>query len=345
MCNRNPQDRDFKGIWIPKKIYFDQILTWTEKILLVEIDSLDNGQGCYASNDYLADFLQVSRDWLKHLLSSLKDRSLIVITEENGQRRIRLGHSISQSNHQENSHDESGDEGEIEVPPGSDLNLTARQETDILTVYEFWNSYKDNGNKRWHTHTKVSYSIRLAISQALKKHSVEDICQAIANYALILQSDDHYWTHEYTLNAFLSAERSNGDKKWIDFIQDNFDEIAYRGNKIEDKSRDDTVVVPQDDHPGITEILIKMYRNMTNSQRFEPSPKQQVQFIEAAAMLVKFFSVYPTVGNNQRFRLLRRTLERKYIEAGETLNVGNLCSKYTWDTLMPQLMRELGYIE
>ena len=33
-------ERDFKGIWIPKEIWLDSNLTWSEKMLLVEIDSL-----------------------------------------------------------------------------------------------------------------------------------------------------------------------------------------------------------------------------------------------------------------------------------------------------------------
>jgi len=33
--------RDFKGVWIPKQIYLNNSLSWPEKILLIEIDSLD----------------------------------------------------------------------------------------------------------------------------------------------------------------------------------------------------------------------------------------------------------------------------------------------------------------
>lgn len=50
-------NRDFKGIWIPKEIWFNSELTAIEKVLLAEIDSLDNDQHCTASNQYFADFL------------------------------------------------------------------------------------------------------------------------------------------------------------------------------------------------------------------------------------------------------------------------------------------------
>ena len=35
-------ERDFKGVWIPKEFYLNRDLSWAEKILLFEIDSLDN---------------------------------------------------------------------------------------------------------------------------------------------------------------------------------------------------------------------------------------------------------------------------------------------------------------
>jgi hypothetical protein len=36
------ENRDFKGIWIPKEIWLSKDLTLQEKVFYVEIDSLDN---------------------------------------------------------------------------------------------------------------------------------------------------------------------------------------------------------------------------------------------------------------------------------------------------------------
>ena len=48
------ENRDFKGVWIPKEIWLNTDLSIIEKVLLVEIDSLDNSdRGCFASNEYL----------------------------------------------------------------------------------------------------------------------------------------------------------------------------------------------------------------------------------------------------------------------------------------------------
>lgn len=54
-------ERDFKGIWVPKEIWLDTRLNALDKIILAEIDSLDKGDvGCFASNEYIAQFCQCS---------------------------------------------------------------------------------------------------------------------------------------------------------------------------------------------------------------------------------------------------------------------------------------------
>lgn len=80
--------RDFKGIWIPKEIYLDKNLSWSEKILFVEIDSLDNGEGCFASNEHFADFLNVSVTRISKMISKLKDLGFICQSAFNGRQRI-----------------------------------------------------------------------------------------------------------------------------------------------------------------------------------------------------------------------------------------------------------------
>jgi hypothetical protein len=78
LAEENELQRDFKGVWIPKWLYLDRELSWVEKILLVEIDSLDKDEkGCYASNRHLADFLHMSYGGAANLISGLKKRGII----------------------------------------------------------------------------------------------------------------------------------------------------------------------------------------------------------------------------------------------------------------------------
>ena len=69
--------RDFKGIWIPSIIWLDRELTIMEKIFLVEIDSLDNDQGCFASNGYFSRFFNITPQRASQIINSLIKKEII----------------------------------------------------------------------------------------------------------------------------------------------------------------------------------------------------------------------------------------------------------------------------
>lgn len=82
-------DRDFKGIWIPKEVYLDTRLNALEKILLVEIDSLSSEEkGCFASNKYLADFCQCSETKVSTGISKLMELGYVESENFDGRSRI-----------------------------------------------------------------------------------------------------------------------------------------------------------------------------------------------------------------------------------------------------------------
>ena len=55
-------ERDFKGVWIPKEVWLDTRLSMIEKGILVEIDSLDFSEsGCFASNESQINFRKANR--------------------------------------------------------------------------------------------------------------------------------------------------------------------------------------------------------------------------------------------------------------------------------------------
>ena len=73
-------NRDFRGIWIPRHIWLDKNLKPIEKILLAEIDSLGgSSDGCFASNQYFADFFDLSKDRISRLVSGLKNKGYITV--------------------------------------------------------------------------------------------------------------------------------------------------------------------------------------------------------------------------------------------------------------------------
>ena len=77
------KNRDFKGIWIPAKIWLDKDLGWVEKVLLVEIDSLSsNGKPCWATNRYFAEFFGLSERTISRYINGLKSKKMIKITDK-----------------------------------------------------------------------------------------------------------------------------------------------------------------------------------------------------------------------------------------------------------------------
>lgn len=78
--------RDFKGIWIPKEVWLNKNLTDQEKLFLVEIDSLDNEDGCWATNQYFSKFFNLSIRRCSQIINNLRDKSFInvqLIKDEN----------------------------------------------------------------------------------------------------------------------------------------------------------------------------------------------------------------------------------------------------------------------
>ena len=87
--NKNMNDnRDFKGVWIPKEVWLDTRLNALEKVILTEIDSLDQGEkGCYASNEHLAEFCQCSKTKVSTAVKKLIDCGYIYVQNFDGRKR------------------------------------------------------------------------------------------------------------------------------------------------------------------------------------------------------------------------------------------------------------------
>ena len=93
-------NRDFKGVWIPKVVWLDSRLNALEKIILTEIDSLDSSErGCWASNQHIAEFCQCSESKVSKAISKLTDLGYIYLQSFDGRNR-ELKSSLSNFNKQ-----------------------------------------------------------------------------------------------------------------------------------------------------------------------------------------------------------------------------------------------------
>lgn len=82
-------ERDFKGVWIPKTVWLDTRLNALDKIILTEIDSLDMGdKGCYASNKYIAEFCQCSETKVSTAISKLIKYGYLYVKSFDGRQRV-----------------------------------------------------------------------------------------------------------------------------------------------------------------------------------------------------------------------------------------------------------------
>lgn len=73
-------NRDFKGVWIPKCIWESKELSLMEKIFYIEIDSLDNEAHCFASNGHFSKFFGVSKSRCSQIIKSLEGKELVKIS-------------------------------------------------------------------------------------------------------------------------------------------------------------------------------------------------------------------------------------------------------------------------
>lgn len=96
------QNRGFRGIWIPSAIWFDERLSPLEKIVLMEIDSLDcSEEGCFASNEYLAKFCQCTVRKISATVSKLVQLGYIKVASFDGRKRyLKSTLSIAKSSSQ-----------------------------------------------------------------------------------------------------------------------------------------------------------------------------------------------------------------------------------------------------
>lgn len=79
MSNKESADyRAFRGIWIPAEVWLSQDMTLQEKVMLVEINSLQHPErGCFKSNRSLAEFFQLSISRVSEIIASLDRKGLV----------------------------------------------------------------------------------------------------------------------------------------------------------------------------------------------------------------------------------------------------------------------------
>ena len=167
------EKRDFKGVWIPKKIWVADYLTVMEKLMLVEIDSLDNEEDCYASNKHFAEFFKLSNNRVSEIITSLKNKGLISVQyEKEGKRIVKriikvFGKSKGAIRKVDEGYSEKGEENNT---------LSNNTKEYIVEIIDYLNSKANTKYKSTSTKTQTLIKTRLA-----EGFTLEDFKQAITN--------------------------------------------------------------------------------------------------------------------------------------------------------------------
>jgi hypothetical protein len=81
------ENRNFTGIWIPAILWLNEDLEIIEKVMLIEIESLDKDFGCVASNSYFATFFKRKPNRISQIIKKLFDLGYLNISYSNDNKR------------------------------------------------------------------------------------------------------------------------------------------------------------------------------------------------------------------------------------------------------------------
>ena len=200
--------RDFKGVWIPKRVFLDERLNAIEKIILIEIDSLDaeDSEGCYASNEYLANFCKCSMTKVSTSISKLIKLGYLYVSKNDGRKRY-LKSRLS------NSESQDFKKSEPDLPEMKESNNSEEYSRDEV------NSNIDSPTELKEEKKNAYHSNEWFNSQHIKNMLTEESIQytpidrksfnwsAFKNQVSVRLEELGYTTSPYTTNRFLVVSK------------------------------------------------------------------------------------------------------------------------------------------
>jgi hypothetical protein len=200
--------REFKGVWIPKRVFLDERLNAIEKIILIEIDSLDaeDSEGCYASNEYLANFCKCSMTKVSTSISKLIKLGYLYVSKNDGRKRY-LKSRLS------NFESQDFKKSEPDLPEMKESNNSEEYSRDEI------NSNMDSPTELKEEKKNAYHSNEWFNSQHIKNMLTEENIQytpidrksfnwsAFKNQVAVRLEELGYTTSPYTTNRFLVVSK------------------------------------------------------------------------------------------------------------------------------------------
>lgn len=207
-------ERAFKGVWIPKEIWLNRELTLKEKVMLVEIDSLDNEQGCFASNKYFADFFGLSTSRVSQIINDLERKKWLEIDYETKDKQIikrtmkinpevlnilKGGIKYSKGGYLENAKDNNIYNNNINNMLNEEKDNKKDNELNELCESLYQDYPKHKGKSDAIKHIKALLTGTKKMNGKKVKLTAEEICTAICNYESEIETKKT--SEEYILYA------------------------------------------------------------------------------------------------------------------------------------------------
>jgi len=321
--------RGFKGVWIPKEIWLDDSLSWIEKILYIEIDSLIKQKGCFASNEYFSTFIGVSKSSICNAIHKLKKKKMIELVNFDGRKRflkikktnnhrtlspeIRLLKIKRQTlrNHEAlSTNNRVSKERNRDTPISSFTNKKESPSTtedrfgknDLsLSLLEFWNTLGKPLTKHRIDPTLKTYNkIIKTLSLQLKRHKSDIIKKSMLNYHQLLNTENTKLSkripgHIVGLSEFfgfseITKERMKKNKVTLN-IKSWFIECKREKGFLE-LSYGDYII---DVYPEITKQFIEEWKKWKNIK--DISIKDENYFRMASIKFCKYWEInYKKIG-------------------------------------------------
>jgi biotin operon repressor len=234
------------GIWTPIEVFRDKRLTSNEKYLLQVIKMLDGKDGCFASNEYMADFMEVTEQTVSNGISNLKKCGYIYQESFDGRKRVikinsdyKFAYNESISNFGGRLKDDLKyiNKSIIKENIIVESKDSTSDNSDMQDILNSWNSVasKTEGlsvHKKLSSKVDISgsggkyYRIDKIISDSLNIYQKKDIIQAINNYYIILNDSNCWYTHKFkNIGWFLSS-----DSGMVEFLTKNDPFTKYKKN-------------------------------------------------------------------------------------------------------------------
>lgn len=225
-------ERGFKGVWIPKEVWLSDKLTLQEKVFYVEIDSLDNENGCFASNKHFSKFFGISKTRCSEVINSLEKKGLIKINYIRSVNKTNIEKRVIKVIGKSNTLSEKSKGGIRKVEGGYSENFkesnTSNSNTNnkehLALFEEWWKLYDNKKDKK-----KCSNKYKTL----LKEYSHEEIMEGTKrylNHLSTLKRNGEFVPQKKYPHTFLNGENFNDEYRYKN------KEVANYGDKYKSDS-------------------------------------------------------------------------------------------------------------